>query len=142
MLAARAIGRPEEPYLGSLAIARNPDGSLYHIIGTRPGHWRFDLHAEAIDGTVWATWADREVNFNPFQVASFGSPLPPAGPAGGSKRRSARLRSSGDGGIPKRPHRTRRRRTALRPRPRRATPDRTAHRLGHSARSRSPQRRS
>ncbi len=79
VLAARLVGMPEEPYLESLEAAREFDGTLLHIIGTRnSGDWKENTPFKAVDGTVWATWADPALNFNPFRTGSFGDPRPPA----------------------------------------------------------------
>ncbi|MGH9363028.1 MAG: hypothetical protein ACRD2T_14030, partial [Thermoanaerobaculia bacterium] len=88
VLAARALGLPEEPYLESLDAARKPDGSLPYTIGPRgegPAWWKIDLRLEGVDGTVWASWADAEVNFNPFRTGGFGSATADAGRRSGAR---------------------------------------------------------
>jgi hypothetical protein len=77
VLAARVVGMPEERFLEGLEAAREPDGTLLHIIGIEKSNdWREHLPVKAIDGTLWATWADPRVNFNPFRVGGFGAPRP------------------------------------------------------------------
>ena len=81
ILAARLAGMAEaERFWRSLVDARNADGTFYHVIGTDASRWDFDLRARAIDGTVWAIWADPEVDFNPFRTGPTSLRLQPQAP--------------------------------------------------------------
>ena len=102
VLAARGAGkRKDEPrILASLEAARLEDGALPHIIGKAPSRdWRFDLRHAAVDGTVWAAWADPVVDFDPFEVKRDVAPV----------KSGARVEGARDGATPGEAERLRRR---------------------------------
>jgi hypothetical protein len=69
VLAARRLGLPTAEFTASLAAVRRPDGSLPYLLGAEEhSEWEFHLPVAAIDGTVWSTWAESEIDFNPFRI--------------------------------------------------------------------------
>jgi hypothetical protein len=92
VLAARATGRPER-FFAELEAARSADGSEMHIIGARPAEWPLDLRYPAVDGTLWAAWADPAVDFNPFRPGPTAAARASAGEGPGARSVEAERRA-------------------------------------------------